>query len=235
MNYLLSVIIPVYNEKKTLLQVIDQIDKITLPFSTEVIIVDDGSTDGSTILIHQLSTDKFSFQIKNAFHPQNKGKGAAIQTGLSLAEGELVLIQDADLEYSPEDWSRVLQPLLEGKADVVYGSRFLSNQKPKPFLNYWANQFLTKLTNLVTGLKLTDMETCYKAFRRNLLQGVKLYSQGFEIEPELTIKLSRIGARFVETPVSYRGRKFDEGKKIRWKDGFSAIFHIFRFRYFDKS
>lgn len=154
-------------------------------------------------------------------------------TALSLAEGEVVIIQDADLEYSPQDWESLLRPVLENKADVVYGSRSLTGSKPKPWLNRWANQFLTKLTNLLTGLNLTDMETCYKVFRRKLVEGIELKSSRFGIEPELTIKLARAGARFHEVPISYQGRKFQEGKKINWKDGLAAIYHIFRFRFFD--
>ncbi|MCD6194149.1 MAG: glycosyltransferase family 2 protein [Candidatus Aminicenantes bacterium] len=235
MNYCLSIILPVYNEKHTLREVLSQINRVApeLQGRIEVIIVDDGSTDSSRRLIQEFaSSSQFNFEIKTAFHRINKGKGAAIQTALRLAKGDFILIQDADLEYSPTDYPRLLQPLLENQADVVYGSRFLSGQKPMPFINYWANRFLTGLTNLVTGLHLSDMETCYKVFRRQLLTGITLKSSRFGIEPELTIKLYLSGARFTEIPISYRGRKFQEGKKINWKDGLAAIFHIIRFRYF---
>ena len=235
MNYRLSIILPVYNEKHTLREVLNQINRVSrqIQGEMEVIMVDDGSTDGSRNLIQELaSSDEYNFKIKTAFHPINLGKGAAIQTALPLVEGDFILIQDADLEYSPADYPRLLRPLLENRADVVYGSRFLSGRKPMPFTNYWANRFLTALTNLVTGLHLSDMETCYKVFRRQLLAGLTLKSARFGIEPELTIKLYLAGARFAEIPISYKGRKFQEGKKINWKDGFAAIFHIIRFRYF---
>ena len=233
MATLLSVLVPVYNEEKTLPLVLEKINQVNLPWTTEVIIVDDGSTDGSAHLLERLSASSYNFRLKKAFHPQNKAKGAAVVTALSLAEGEVVIIQDADLEYSPQDWEALLRPVLENKADVVYGSRFLTGSKPKPWLNRWANQFLTKLTNLLTGLNLTDMETCYKVFRRKLVEGIELKSSRFGIEPELTIKLARTGASFHEVPISYQGRKFQEGKKINWRDGLAAIYHIFRFRFFD--
>ncbi len=234
MPALLSVLLPVYNEEANLPLVLERINQVKLPLPIEVIIVDDGSTDHSAATINQFaSSNIYDFNIKTAFHHRNQGKGAALRTALKLAEGDIIIIRDADLEYSPLDWPRLLDPLLKQEADVVYGSRFLDEKCPKPWLNRLANQFLTKLTNLVTRLRLTDMETCYKLFRRELLEGVRLKSARFGIEPEVTIKLARTGARFIEVPISYQARKFQEGKKINWKDGLAAVFHIIRFAFFD--
>jgi len=219
------VVIPVYNEKATILEIIDRV--LAQPEVDEIVLVDDFSTDGTRdILRAQEGRDK----IKVLFHARNQGKGAALRTAFGAATKDLVLIQDADLEYDPADYPHLLAPINVGRADAVFGSRFLGGtHRVLYFWHYLANRFLTLLSNVFTGLNLTDMEVCYKVFRREHLQRMTLVCDRFGIEPELTAKIARMRVRVYEVPVSYYGRTYDEGKKIGWKDGVSAIYWIVRF------
>ena len=219
----LSIVIPVYNEAATLRQLVESVQAVSLAVDREIIVVDDCSTDTTPDVIAGLD-------VVSTRHSANRGKGAAVRTGLGMAHGEFVLIQDADLEYDPEDHVALLQPLLDGDADVVYGSRMLNRDaRWLSVLQHSANRFLTWRTNRATGLELTDMETCYKCFRRSLLDRFELVSDDFRIEPELTIKLSRVTRRFVEIPIAYDPRVERDGKKLGWKDGFRALGAIRQF------
>ncbi len=217
----LSVIIPVYNEEKTLPLILEKVQKQK---PAEIVIVDDCSTDGTGAFLASLTGKN----IKVIRQSVNQGKGAALHAGIAAASGDIVLIQDADLEYDPADYSRLLQPILDGAADVVYGSRFVGSSPHRIMLfgHYLANKFITFLTNLFSNLNLTDIETCYKAFRREAIQSIKLEEKDFGFEPEVTIKLSRKKWRFYEVGISYYGRTFAEGKKIRWTDGVRALWVI---------
>jgi glycosyltransferase involved in cell wall biosynthesis len=228
----LSILIPVFNEVATVTEIVRRVRAAdTLGLDKEIILVDDASTDGTAAVLDELAkTDR----LKLARHPYNRGKGAAIRTALGLATGDIVLIQDADLEYDPRDYPKLLAPILDGKADVVYGSRFAGGtHRVLLFWHYVANRFLTLLSNMVCNLNLTDMETCYKVFRRSCLHDITLNAERFGIEPELTAKLARRRYRFYETDISYAGRDYTEGKKINWKDGVAALWFIFRYRFFD--
>jgi len=220
----LSVVVPVYNEAATIVASLERV-KLT-PFNTEIIVVDDGSTDGTRDILATIADP----DIKVFFHRRNQGKGAALRTGFAQATGDYVVVQDADLEYNPRDYPALLEPLLNGEADVVFGSRFLSG--PKRVLFFWhyvANQLLTLASNMTTNLNLTDMETGYKAFRLDVIRRLSLRSDRFGIEPEMTAKVARLGCRVYEVPISYHGRTYEEGKKIRWTDAFWAITAILRF------
>jgi glycosyltransferase involved in cell wall biosynthesis len=225
----LSVVIPVFNEKKTILEVIERVRAVDLP--KEIIIVDDYSTDGTRDILSALpSTDG----LKIIFQPRNMGKGAALRTGFAAVTGDIVVVQDADLEYDPAEYENLIQPILADKADVVFGSRFLGG--PHRVLLFWhsvGNRVLTTLSNMLTDLNLTDMETCYKVFRADLLKTIKLRENRFGFEPEFTAKVSRAKCRIYEVPISYSGRDYSEGKKIGWKDGVAAIYFIFKYRFFD--
>jgi glycosyltransferase involved in cell wall biosynthesis len=227
----LSVVIPVYNERATVAELLRRVATAPLPagLSLEMLAVDDGSTDGTRELLRELAAGgEPPFRLIE--QPVNRGKGAAIRRGFAAATGDILLIQDADLEYDPRDYPALLGPILEGEADVVYGSRFLGG--PHRVLFFWhyvGNRFLTTLSNMFTDLNLSDMETCYKVFRREVVDGIALRSSRFGIEPELTAKVARKSARIYEVPISYRGRTYAEGKKIGWKDGFSAIWAILRY------
>lgn len=225
-----SVVIPVYNEMKTLAEVLDKVLK--RPETWEVILVDDASSDGSR---DYLRTLEGSDRIRVLYHDQNRGKGAALRTGFAAAAGDVVLIQDADLEYDPEDYPVLLAPIASGKADVVFGSRFLGG--PHRVLYFWhsvANKLLTLFSNMLNDVNLSDMEVCYKVFRRDVLRKITIQSDRFGVEPELTAKVARLRARIYEVPVSYYGRTYEEGKKIGWRDGLAAFWWIARFGIFHR-
>lgn len=229
----LSVVIPAYNERSTVHELLRRVAEAPLPdgMGREIVVVDDGSTDGTRELLQELAADEDPMPFRLILHPENLGKGAAVRSGLAAGEGDILLIQDADLEYDPREYPTLLGPILEGEADVVYGSRFVGG-RPHRVLFFWhslGNRFLTTLSNMLTDLNLSDMETCYKVFRREMFDGVTLYSNRFGIEPELTAKMAKRGARIYEVPISYRGRTYAEGKKIGWKDGVSAIWAILRY------
>lgn len=227
-----SILIPVYNEVKTLEEIVRRVQAAdTCGLAKQIVLVDDASTDGTDKILHKLTGGR---DLHIYSHPQNRGKGAAIRTALEKATGDICLIQDADLEYDPVDYPNLLKPILDGRADVVYGSRFTGGtHRVLLFWHYMANKFLTLLSNMVCNLNLTDMETCYKVFRRQCVEGMKLTSDRFGIEPELTAKLARRRYRFYETGINYSGRDYSEGKKIGWKDGIAALWFIFRYRFFD--
>ncbi|MFW6031500.1 MAG: glycosyltransferase family 2 protein [Myxococcota bacterium] len=224
---LLSVVMPVYNERATVLDVVDQV--LGCPVEcVELIVVDDGSTDGTREVLQRELADRP--RVRVILHERNRGKGAALRTGFREARGRFVLVQDADMEYDPREYPVLLQPLLEDKADVVFGSRFMSG--PRRVLYYWhsvANRLLTTLSNMVTDLNLTDMETCYKVFRREIIQSLDLREDRFGIEPEMTAKVSQLPVRIWEVPISYSGRTYAEGKKIGVRDAFRAVYCIVRY------
>lgn len=233
----LSVVIPFFNEERTLEFLVNRVANV--PIRKEIILVDDGSTDRSPeiakVLENQFSSDERN-QVRIRTHPINQGKGAALKTGFSVVTGDIVIVQDADLEYDPDEFPRLLQPIVEEKADVVFGSRFLGDQ-PHRVLYFWhsvGNRFLTTLSNVFTNLNLTDIETCYKVFRREVIDdiGPKLVSRRFGIEPEITARVSRRHDRIFEISISYSGRTYAEGKKIGWRDGLEAIACIIRFGLF---
>ena len=228
----ISILIPVFNEVKTIEEIIRRVRTAdTGVLAKEIILVDDASTDGTAEILKRLTG---ATDIKCFSHPLNRGKGAAIRTCLQHATGDILLIQDADLEYDPADYPKLIKPILDGRADVVYGSRFAGGtHRVLFFWHYMANRFLTLLSNMLCNLNLTDMETCYKVFRRECIQDLKLTAERFGIEPELTAKLARRRYRFYETDISYAGRDYTEGKKIGWKDGLAALWFIFRYRFFD--
>jgi glycosyltransferase involved in cell wall biosynthesis len=222
-----SVVIPVYNEAATLAALLDKV--LARPETTEVILIDDASTDGSGDVLRALARQGDS-RIRVLFHAKNQGKGAALRTGFAAAVCDVVLIQDADLEYDPDDYPELLAPIFQGKADVVYGSRFLGG--PHRVLYFWhsvANRLLTLLSNMLNDINLSDMEVCYKAFRREVLAGIRIECNRFGVEPELTAKVAKMRLRIYEVPVSYYGRTYDEGKKIGWRDGLAALWWIVRF------
>ena len=221
---LLSIIIPVYNEKSTVEEVIDKVLGIKLPCEKEVIVVDDGSNDGTAEVL-RLQENKITRLYSN---PVNVGKGAAIRIGLSFAKGDIILLQDADLETDPNEYLQLLQPILDGKTCVVYGSRFLKSNKKIASTRRFANFFLTSLTNLLYQSKLTDMETAYKVFTSDVAKKLKLRANKFEIEPEITAQICRLGYKIIEVPISYNPRTVLEGKKINWKDGVKAIWTLIR-------
>ena len=246
-NVRLSIIIPVYNESATLREIIRRVNAVDVevptgfgPFShlgetvrldKEIIAVDDGSSDGSRDILHEESE---AGRVSAYFHATNAGKGAAVRTGLAQATGDFIVIQDADLEYDPREYRLLLQPIIEGRAKVVYGSRFRGGPTKTMFFSHMlGNRFLTLVTNILYDTILTDMETCYKCFRAEVVQGVPLHSRGFEFEPEVTAKILKRGHRIYEVPISYTGREFDEGKKISWLHGFAAIWALIKYRFTD--
>ena len=230
----LTVIIPVYNEVNTIRQVLETITQLELnpPLQKEILVIDDGSLDGTATLIQNFIANDSGSNICLVQHLRNRGKGAAIQTGIQQASGDYIIIQDADLEYDPEEINILLEPVLKGRADVVYGSRFMGGRAHR-VLFYWhsvGNKFLTFLSNMVTDLNLTDMESGYKLFRREILQNIPLRENGFGFEPEVTAKMARIpGIRVYEVGISYYGRTYEQGKKINWRDGCWAIWCIFKY------
>jgi glycosyltransferase involved in cell wall biosynthesis len=225
-----SVVIPVYNEVATIREIVHRVQVVEL--EKEIILVDDYSTDGTREHLREINqTHK---NVKVLYHDHNQGKGAALRTGFQAVSGDIVIIQDADLEYDPKEYPLLLEPIVDGRADVVYGSRFIGGpHRVLFFWHYMGNKFLTLLSNMFTNLNLTDMETCYKVFRREVLAEIKLKSSRFGFEPEFTAKIAKKGFRIYETPISYSGRTYAEGKKIRWQDGAKAVFAILWFRFFD--
>lgn len=221
----LSVIIPIYNENCTIREIFDCVKAVDI--NKEIILVDDFSTDGTRDILAGLADET----TRVYFHDQNRGKGAALRTGISYATGDIIIIQDADLEYDPQQYPKLLQPILDGKADVVYGSRFVTGDYRR-VLYFWhmlGNRFLTLLSNMFTNLNLTDMETCYKVFRRDVLERISIEENRFGFEPEITAKISRLDIRIYEVGISYSGRTYKEGKKIGWKDGLSALRCILKY------
>jgi len=234
----LSVLVPVYNEERTLEEVVRRV--CAFPLAKEIILVDDGSTDRSREILtrlqeaNQRAIDPLN-QIKIFFQAHNQGKGAALKTALGHVTGEIVLVQDADLEYDPADYPTLLEPIQKGQADVVYGTRFAGGGAHRVFF-FWhsmGNRLLTLLSNMLSNLNLSDMEVGYKVFRAEILRGIELKSQRFGFEPEITMKLAKKRCRFYEVPISYHGRTYEEGKKITWKDGIAALYYMVRFKFCD--
>ena len=227
----LSVIVPIYNERTTVVEVLRRMRAVELPdgIDREIIMVDDGSTDGTRDVLRQLEDST----VRVILHATNRGKGAAVRTGLAVASGDYVLIQDADLEYDPEDWPKLIAPVQRGRARAVYGSRFTGERRNMLFLHWVGNRMLSLVTNVLYNTTLSDMETCYKLVDRSLLLELGLRSDRFDIEPEITAKILKRRIRIYEVPISYTGREFDEGKKITWRDGFAALWALAKFRFGD--
>jgi glycosyltransferase involved in cell wall biosynthesis len=231
----LSIVMPVYDEKSTLEEIIRRVVAVDVGMDKELIIVDDGSTDGTRDLYEQIVAAHPNGMIQVHLHAKNCGKGAALRTGFSHVTGDIVLVQDADLEYDPKDYDRLLKPILDGRADVVYGSRFVGGDEHRVLL-FWhmvGNRFLTLLSNALTNLNLTDMETCYKVFRAEVLKSITIRSNRFDFEPEITAKVAKGRWRIYEVGISYSGRDYDEGKKIGLKDAVQAVWTILRYKFFD--
>lgn len=228
----LSIIIPAYNEQNTLAEIIQAVRNVDLSLTKEIIIVDDASTDETRQVIEQLPGDN----LIKVYHEKNQGKGAALRSGFAQATGDIILIQDADLEYNPAEYPKLLRPILDGKADVVYGSRFVGSEAHR-VLYFWhmmGNRFLTLLSNMCTNLNLTDMETCYKVFRRKIVRDIVIQEDRFGFEPEITAKIARTGCRIYEVGISYSGRTYKEGKKIGIRDGFRALYCILKYRFISR-
>ena len=228
MNYtnpLLSVVVPCYNERTTIDEIIRRV--LAVPLRIELIVVDDGSTDGTSEILDGLQTELGFTMLRQ----KNAGKGAALRRGFAVVTGDLVVIQDADLEYSPEEFPQLIELICEGKADVVYGSRFLGRHRAFMFAHYVGNKFVTLVTNILYNTMLTDMETCYKAMRIEVLRSMTLQSNGFGIEPEMTAKIFKRGYKVYEVPITYAGRGYEQGKKITWAAGFTALWVLFKYRF----
>ena len=224
----LSIIVPVYNEKQTVTEILRRIEKT--PYDKEIVVIDDCSTDGTREILQEIDTSRQIPSVRVMYHAVNQGKGAALRTGIAGARGDIVIIQDADLEYDPSEYGVLIHPITAGVADAVYGSRFLSG--PHRVLFFWhslGNRFLTLLSNMFTDLNLTDMETGYKAFRRELFSKITIEENRFGFEPEITAKIAKLRCRLYEVPISYFGRDYSEGKKITWKDGFAALYCILKY------
>ncbi len=230
---MLSVIMPVYNEARTISETVARVRRAPIDLAHELIVVDDASTDATHEALQKITADHGD-EVRVFTHEANRGKGAAIRTGIAHARGEIILIQDADLEYDPRDYPLLLEPILEDQADVVFGNRFHGGpHRVLYFWHYTANRFLTLLTNLLTGLNLSDMEVGYKVFRADVLRRITLTSNRFGFEPEITVKVARLDCRVYEVPIRYYGRTYAEGKKITWRDGLAALGHIIRYRFMD--
>lgn len=226
----LSIVIPVYNEEKTIAKIVGIVKNVNLgSMKKEIIIVDDFSTDCTRDVLKKINEP----DIKIFYHQKNMGKGAALRTGFRHATGDFIIIQDADLEYDPNDYPRLLKPLLGKKAKVVYGSRFMRKMRSKILSHYIGNKLLTMITNIMFGSRLTDMETCYKAFTKDVLKGINLRANRFDFEPEITAKVLKKGYKIIEIPISYKHRMWDEGKKITWRDGVKALYYIIKYRFVD--
>jgi glycosyltransferase involved in cell wall biosynthesis len=230
----LSILIPVFNEARTLRELLAQVDAAAVAgLEKELIIVDDGSTDGTREILERPEGLQTPFRV--VFHGQNMGKGAAVRTALTYATGDLILIQDADLEYDPRDYEELLDPILRGRADVVYGSRLRGGKPVQDFslLYLWGNKFVTLVTNVLYGAALTDMETGYKLFRADVIKNIQIRANRFDFEPEVTAKILKRGYKLVELPISYYGRPHAEGKKLTWRDGFAALWTLVKYRFVD--
>lgn len=227
---LLSIIVPVYNERNTVVEVLRRVRAADLPLPIEIIVVDDGSTDGTGKILSALEDST----VRVMRHAENRGKGAAIRSGLDKANGDLILIQDADLEYDPDDWPRLLDPVLKGKAQVVYGSRFTGERKNMRLAGWIGNRLLVLATDVLYGTTLSDIETCSKLMDRSVLDGIVIEADRFEFEPEITAKLLRRGVRIYEVPISYAAREPSEGQKFDWRDGIRALGTLLRYRFTDR-
>ncbi len=226
---MLSIVIPVFNEKKTIEEIIERVKAVSI--DKEIIVVDDFSTDGTREVLSQIEK---SNDVRVFYHDKNKGKGAALRTGFEKVRGDIVIIQDADLEYDPQEYPKLIKPILDGKADVVYGSRFMGGEPHRVFY-FWhlvGNKMLTLLSNMFTNLSLTDMETCFKVFKKEVLEKITIVENRFGFEPEITAKLAKMDIRLYEVGISYYGRSYKEGKKIGWKDGISALRVIIKYNLF---
>jgi glycosyltransferase involved in cell wall biosynthesis len=223
----LTVLIPVFNEQATIAEILRRVRQVDVGLEVQIIVVDDGSSDGTSKILRALEDST----VRVVLHEKNQGKGAALRTGLAHAKGDLVIVQDADLEYDPDDWPSLLAPILKGKASVVYGSRFTGQRKNMLPLHWAGNRLLSLVTNVLYSSTLSDMETCYKVFDRRVLEGITVVSNRFDFEPEITAKVLRRGYRIYEVPISYAGREFEEGKKITWRDGFGALKALVKFRF----
>ena len=239
---LLSIVMPVYNEEQFVAEIIRRVQAVDLgEIERELVIVDDCSTDSTPKILEGIngknsvddSLKPFDRPIRVLTHEKNMGKGAALRTGFAHAQGDLILIQDADLEYDPEDYPKLLKPVLKGKAEVVYGSRFTGERRNMFFHHWIGNKFLTLVTNILFNTTLSDMETCYKLFTRRALEGIEIKSERFNFEPEITAKILKKGIRIYEVPISYTGREFEEGKKITWRDGLVALWTLIKYRFVD--
>jgi glycosyltransferase involved in cell wall biosynthesis len=227
----LSIIMPVYNEQDTLAEILDQVRAVDLPdVEKEIIVVDDGSTDGAREILAQ---EAEAGDLRVLYHDRNRGKGAAVRTGIEQATGDIILIQDADLEYDPRDYPTLIRPIVEGRVAVVYGSRFLGPRKAMLFWHMLGNKLLTLTTNILYNAILSDMETCYKCFRADVIKDIPLRARRFDFEPEVTAKVLKRGHRIFEVPISYYGREYDEGKKITWRDGPVAFWTLIKYRFID--
>lgn len=225
---LLSVIMPVYNEQATIDEIIRRVRQVDVP--KELIIVDDFSTDGTRDRLKKYENEP---NIKVIYHQFNQGKGAALRTGIAYATGDIVIFQDADLEYHPEEYPRLIEPIIKGYADVVYGSRFKGVSRAFLFWHFLGNKLLTLITNILYNSTISDMETCYKVFKREVIQNIKIRSNRFNVEPEITAKVLKRKLRLVEVPITYTGRDYTEGKKITWRDGLSALWTLIKYRFTD--